>query len=141
MTAEIRYPLGESPAGTLQSSTGLPLEDLSLDAVLDGSLKAHDLRICQETLCMQAEIAGRSGFIQLAENLRRAAEMVSMSDGEILRIYSALRPRRSTSVELLQIASDLEAKYGASRVAGFIREAAQAYQARRLTREEAPSSS
>jgi len=141
MTAEVCYPLGESPAGTLHTPTDVPLEDVSLEAVLDGSVKAHDLRISTETLFMQAEIAERSGFKQLAENLRRAAEMVSMPDSEILRIYSALRPRRSTEAELLQIAAELEEGYGASRVAGFIREAALAYQTRRLTRDDAPPTS
>ena len=138
VTAEPRYPLGEMPAGSLFTPTGLPLEEITLEAVLDGSLGAQDLRISRDTLILQAEIAEGSGFTQLGQNLRRAAEMASIPDHEILQIYTALRPRRSTYAGLIQLAADLENRYAASLLADFIREAAGAYRARRLTRDDPP---
>jgi propanediol dehydratase small subunit len=46
---------------------------------------------------------------------------------EILAIYESMRPGRSDPVHLYQIASDLEARYGATRCARLIRDAADAY--------------
>ncbi len=84
-----------------------------------------DLRVTAEALEHQAEVAEGEGRPQLAENLRRAAELVNVPEDEILRIYNAMRPNRSTRGELLAIAQQLEAAYGAKRCAALIREAAE----------------
>ncbi|MGQ9533490.1 MAG: diol dehydratase small subunit, partial [Desulfotomaculales bacterium] len=83
-----------------------------------------------ETLRLQAEIAAAVGRRQLAENLRRAAELTAIPDERILEIYNALRPYRSTKAELLAIADELESRYGARINAAFIREAAEVYERR-----------
>ena len=45
--------------------------------------------------------------------MRRAAELIAVPDTRVLEIYNALRPYRSTKVELLAIADELEDKYNA----------------------------
>jgi propanediol dehydratase small subunit len=70
--------------------------------------------------------------MQLSLNFRRAAELSTLTDEEVFNIYDALRPRRSTEEELLQIAEELEKKYQAKLNAQLIREAARAYRMRRL---------
>ncbi|GIV84471.1 MAG: hypothetical protein KatS3mg052_1478 [Candidatus Roseilinea sp.] len=82
----------------------------------------------------QAGAAQAAGFTQLAENLRRAAELTAVPKEELLRIYEALRPGRATQAELLAIAEALERDYGAQQTAAFIREAAAEYARRRLFR-------
>jgi propanediol dehydratase small subunit len=79
---------------------------------------------------LQARIAESCGREHLAENLRRAAELVKIPDPEILRIYSALRPGRADKAGLYSLAADLENRYGAGRCAALVREAADAYGAR-----------
>ena len=75
-----------------------------------------------------ARAAGRS---QLADNLLRAAELAGLPDDTILEIYTALRPRRSTAVELESWAARLDS-WNATSTAAFVREAAQAYAERQL---------
>ena len=86
-----------------------------------------DLRIAPETLELQAQIAESAGRRQLAENLRRAAELVRVPETRILEVYQALRPGRSTPSQLERLAGELESEYRARRCARFLREAAQAY--------------
>jgi propanediol dehydratase small subunit len=52
---------------------------------------------------------------------------------ELLRIYDALRPGRATHTELLALADRLERDFSAPENAALVREAAEAYRARRLT--------
>jgi propanediol dehydratase small subunit len=61
---------------------------------------------------------------QLAENLRRAAELVAMPEEEILAVYTLLRPGRATREEMHRVAAEIEQKYNATRCAAMIREAA-----------------
>jgi propanediol dehydratase small subunit len=68
-------------------------------------------------------VARAAGREQLAENFERAAELASLPDDEVLAVYTALRPRRATSVELEVIAQHL-ADVGAPRCSMFVREAA-----------------
>jgi propanediol dehydratase small subunit len=135
MASETRYPLGDQPLDAVHTATGKPVDQITLDAVLQGRVSATDLRISGETLRKQADIAEQAGFKPFAENLRRAAELVDIPDDELMRIYTALRPLRSTYAELSALADELERGYGAVRMAGLIRAAAEAYAARGMTRE------
>lgn len=121
------YPLSEKRPDRLTTPTGAAWKDIDLQSVLDGTLGMSDLRIAPETLELQARIAESAGRRQLAENLRRAAELVGVPESKILEVYQALRPGRSTPAELECLAGELESQYQASRCARFLREAAQAY--------------
>ena len=121
------YPLSEKRPDRLATPTGVSWKDIDLQSVLDGSLRMSDLRIAPETLELQAQIAESAGRRQLAENLRRAAELVRVPETKILEVYQALRPGRSTPSQLKRLAGELESEYQARRCARFLREAAQAY--------------
>lgn len=120
------YPLSEKHPELLQSPSGIPYRDITLDGVLTGAVREQDLRVTSEALELQAQIADSAGRRQLAENLRRAAELVNVPEREILRIYNALRPGRETRLELDRLADEMESRYGATRCAALIREAAGA---------------
>jgi len=111
--------------------------DLSLDAVLRGELRAEDVRITPATLERQAAAAEQAGNPQLAENLRRGAELVAFGDDELLHFYEMLRPGRSSAAELDALAATL-AERGAERCATLVREARAAYVRRGLIEEVAP---
>lgn len=113
--------------------SGRPLSGISLEAAVRGDLTAADLRIQPETLRCQAQVAEQHGNPQLGANLRRAAELALLPDGELLRIYEALRPRRSTRAELDGIAERLEAA-SAPLCAALVREAAAVYARRGILR-------
>ena len=72
----------------------------------------------------------------IARNLRRAAELIKVPDDRILEMYNALRPFRSTREELLNIADELEHKYGAKVNAEFVREAVEVYDKRNKLKQE-----
>jgi propanediol dehydratase small subunit len=110
---------------------GLPLAEVTLDAVRQGRVQASDLAATPETLERQAAVARAHGRGQLAENLERAAELTALSEDEIMAVYTALRPGRSTAAELEEWAALLDAR-GASRTAAFVREAGAAYVERGL---------
>jgi propanediol dehydratase small subunit len=122
-----RYPLGEHQPERIHSRSGVPFDEITLDAVRDGRIESGDLAIDRETLVQQADIAAQAGYRQLSGNLRRAAELVEIPDERLLRIYEALRPGRSTYQELLALSDDLQAEFGASANADLIRQAAEAY--------------
>lgn len=119
-----KYPLSERIPDELRTPTGLAFNDITLDAVLEGRVKMEDLRVTAEALELQAQVAGEVGRRQLAENLRRAAELVDVPEDEILKIYAALRPGRATPADLHRTADRIEARYGAKLCAALIREAA-----------------
>jgi len=125
-----QYPLGEKSPGAIKSASGKPLSEFSLDKVLSGQLTAEDFRIAPETLEMQAQVAEAAGRGFFARNLRRAAELIAVPDAELLQIYNALRPYRSTKAELYAIADKLQNQYKATVSAGFVREAADEYERR-----------
>jgi len=122
-----RYPLFETHADQLKTPTGVPFEEITVGALLANKIGMQDLRVTRQALEMQATIADRAGRPQLADNLRRAAELVDVPEAEILAIYDLLRPGRSDSARLRQVALDLETRYGATRCARLIRDAADAY--------------
>ncbi len=125
--ASPRYPLGRHHRSSLRSRTGKPLDDISLEAVREGAVAPLDLAIHADTLRMQADVAQAAGFNQLAQNLRRAAELTGIPDERLLEIYEALRPNRSSYYQLLNLGEELEQSYGAAETARYIREAAEAY--------------
>ena len=113
--------------------SGRAVDDLTLDAVRAGEVGLADLRIHPETLERQAVIAQQHGNPQLAVNLRRAAELTSLADEEVLAIYEALRPGRSTPAELIALAGSLAAR-GLPLNAALVAEAAEVYARRGLIR-------
>ncbi len=126
------YPLGTRRPELVATPSGLALDDVTLAAARDGRLRADDTRATAETLRLQAEVARAAGRAQLAEGLERAAELTGVPDEELLAVYTALRPGRSSADELERWAARLE-ELGAPLNAAFVREAAAAYGARRLT--------
>jgi propanediol dehydratase small subunit len=112
-------------------ASGRDLSELTLEAIREGSVEMADLSVHPVTLEHQAEVAAQHDNPQLAANFRRAAELTSFGDAEVLELYEALRPHRSTLQQLLHIASDLEGR-GASLNALLFREAAEVYERRRL---------
>ena len=81
--------------------------------------------------CVRPSVARASGRAQLADNLERAAELTAVPEDEVLAVYTALRPGRSTAAELEEWASRLDRR-GATRNGTFVREAAAAYAERGL---------
>jgi propanediol dehydratase small subunit len=124
------YPLGEKKADTLKTPTGKSMNDITLDAVVSGSITGADVRITPETLEAQAQIAESCGRKVFAGNLRRAAELIAIPDARLLEMYNALRPYRSTKAELVAMAAELKSKYNASQTAALVEEAAAVYEAR-----------
>ena len=127
---EHAYPLMESAGDRLVAASGRRLAEVDLAAVAAGEASIADLQIAPETLRAQAEIAQEAGYAQLAENLRRAAELTAVPNEELLRMYETLRPNRSSYATLLAMAERLEERYSAALTAAFVREAAEVYRAR-----------
>lgn len=129
--AELTYPLGESGRDAIRGAGGRPASGLTLEGVLSGEIGSEDVRVSPETLRLQAGFAERGGNRQLAENLRRGAELTAFSDEELLRFYEMLRPGRSSAAELDALAERLE-DGGAALSAALVREARAAYGRRGL---------
>ena len=111
--------------------SGRLVADVTVEAMRAGEVGVADLRIHPETLERQAVVAERHRNPQLAENLRRAAELTRLADEEVLAIYEALRPGRSTAAELTGLAASL-AERGLPRCAALVAEAADVYARRGL---------
>jgi propanediol dehydratase small subunit len=116
----------------IRALSGKPVSDLTLDAVRAGQVSVSDLRIHPETLERQAAVAERHANPQLAENLRRAAELTRLPDDDVLGIYEALRPGRSTAAQLTVLAESL-ADRGLPRCSALVAEAADVYARRGLS--------
>ena len=116
----------------IRALSGKPVADLTLEAVRAGEVSLADLRIHPDTLEHQARVAQEHANPQLAENLRRAAELTRLPDEEVLAIYGALRPGRSTAAQLTALAGSL-ADQGLPRCAALVAEAADVYARRGLT--------
>ena len=110
---------------TTHALSGRPIDEITLEAAVRGDLSPADLRIHPDVLRHQAAVAEEHGNAQLGENLRRAAELTALPDDEVLAIYEALRPGRSTLARLGAIAARLEAA-DAPLCAALVREAAEA---------------
>ena len=126
------YPLGTRRPDLVTTPSGLRLDDVTLAGARAGSLAPDDTRATAATLALQAEVARAAGRVQLADGIERAAELTRVPDDELLAIYTALRPGRSSADELEAWAARL-AELGAAHNAAFVREAAEAYRARGLT--------
>lgn len=124
------YPLSEKRIDLIKTPTGKSLHDITMEKIIEGKVDENDCRISSETLEYQAQIAQSASNKQLAENFRRAAELTKFSDERVLKIYSALRPYRSTKEELIEIAEELKAN-GAVLNSQFVMEAIDAYEKRR----------
>jgi propanediol dehydratase small subunit len=107
--------------------------EFTVEAAVDGNLSLADLRMDPATLAHQAVVAEEGGNPQLAENFLRAAELATIDDEEVMQLYEALRPHRSTAAELEALHVSLETR-GASRCAALVREAAAVYARRGLLR-------
>ena len=105
---------------------GVPLGDVTLDALRAGTLGADEMRATPATLRLQAEVRSPPG----GRSSRRASSarpsLRPFRTTLLLDVYTALRPRRATAAELEAWASRLEG-YGATETAAFVREAAAAY--------------
>lgn len=102
-------------------------------AAVDGKLDLSDLRMDPTTLAHQAVVAEENGNPQLAENFLRAAELALIDGEEVMALYEALRPYRSTAAELDELRASLEGR-GAARCAELVRQAADVYARRGLLR-------
>jgi propanediol dehydratase small subunit len=125
------YPLGQQRPHLVRTPSGLTLDDVNLESLRQGRLDWQDLRATPETLRQQAAVARAAGREALAENLDRAAELALLPAGEILEIYTALRPHRSTAEQLERWARRLD-DLDATRTAAFVRDAKDAYASRGL---------
>ena len=127
----VDYPLGSRRPDLVETPSGLALDDVTLEAARAGTLVASDVRATHATLRRQADVARATGRTQLADNLNRAAELARVPDEELLEIYTALRPGRSTAAELEEWARRLD-EWEAPLTGAFVREAAMAYVERGL---------
>lgn len=127
----VDYPLGSRRPDLVETPSGLALDDVTLEAARAGALVASDIRATQATLRRQADVARAAGRTQLADNLDRASELTRVPDEELLEVYTALRPGRSTAGALEEWARRLDA-LEAPLTAAFVREAAVAYVERGL---------
>jgi propanediol dehydratase small subunit len=116
----------------VRALSGRAVEGLTVEAVRAGEVGLADLRIHPETLERQAMVAAEHGNPQLADNLRRAAELTQLPDDEVLAIYEALRPGRSSAAQLTALAGSLAGR-GLPRCAALVAEAAEVYARRGLT--------
>jgi len=127
------YPLAETQPDAVSGPRGKRLSDVTLDAVLDGSVTMEDLRITPEALRAQAEIARDAGRPTLAENFERAAELVNVPQDVIMQVYELLRPGRDRAKkQLLDAARMLRDEHDAAGMAAFVEEAAATYEERGL---------
>jgi propanediol dehydratase small subunit len=125
------YPVGEKNPDSVRTRNGRPLRDLTLDNLLAGHVAASDFGITAEGLRVQAAIAERAGRPNLAQNLRRGAELVEIPDNVLLDVYELLRPGRAQNAEDLRAAANqLRETYGAKETAFLLEEAALVYERR-----------
>jgi len=123
---------GEAVRAT-RAFSGRDAAELTPDRLARDEIAADDVRIHPETLERQAQVAERHGNPQLAANFRRAAELALVSEADVMALYEALRPHRSTAGELAGLAAKLDA-YPAPLCAALVREAAEVYARRDLLR-------
>src|SRR5215211_2968660 len=99
MSAADRYPLAEDDLERVHSRSGRTLGDVSVEAIVAGKVAIEELAIAPEGLRAQAEIARAVGRPTLARNFDRAAELVTVPEALLLRVYELLRPGRAMDRE------------------------------------------
>ena len=125
------YPVGEKQPERVRTRNGHSLSELTLDNLLAGGVAASDFGITAEGLRLQAVIAEKAGRPNLAQNLRRGAELVEIPEDMLLKIYELLRPGRAQSADdLRSAANQLRDTYGAKETASLLDEAALVYERR-----------
>lgn len=125
------YPVGEKQPDRVRTRNGRPLRDLTLDNLVAGQVTASDFGITAEGLRLQAAVAEQAGRPNLAQNLRRGAELVEIPDHVLLDVYELLRPGRAQNAGELQAAANLlRDTYGAKETASLLEEAALVYERR-----------
>ena len=129
--AELSYPLAAKGRDAVRTASSKTVAEITLDEVVSGRIGPEDVAVAPETLLLQADFAEGGGNRQLAENLRRGAELTAFSDDELLHFYEMLRPGRSSAEELDTLAGTLDER-GAGRCAALVREARAAYMRRGL---------
>ena len=122
-----RFPLGQHHRKNVTTKSGHPLSELNLEQVLGGNVVPEDVSVSFGTLELQAGFAREAGYAEVAANLARAAEMTRIPNDEILEIYEALRPGRSTYYQLLSLSQQVASMYAAEHTGAYIREAADVY--------------
>ena len=125
------YPLGQKRPDAVSTPSGVPLDDVTVEAMREGRLAWEDLRATPETLRRQAAVAEAVGRTALADNLRPRRRAGAIPSDTILEIYTALRPHRSSEDELEAWAARLD-EAGAPLSAAFVREAIEVYARRGL---------
>lgn len=127
------YPLAETRPHRTRGKRGKAFDEITLDAVLAGVVTMEDLQITPQALCEQAEVADAAGRPTLAQNFRRAAELVNVPQALIMSTYELLRPGRARSKQdLLDRADAFRRDCAAPTIADFIEEAAEIYDRRGL---------
>lgn len=136
MTSPLKlYPVSENAPEQAVSASGMPLGELTLDAVVSQRIGAGDIRISADVLRLQADIARAAGRDRLALNFERAAELVAIPQDLILETYEMLRPGRISEARLLRERAEmLRRDYGANMIASMIDEAVEVYERRNLFR-------
>ena len=125
------YPVGEKQPERVQTRNGRPLSALTLDKLLAGDVTASDFGITADGLRLQADIAEQAGRPNLAQNLRRGAELVEIPDQVLLNVYELLRPGRAQNADDLRMAArNLRDTDGAKETASLLEEAALVYERR-----------
>lgn len=127
------YPLAETRPHRIRGKRGKAFDEITLDAVLAGDVTMEDLQITPQALWEQAEVADAAGRPTLAQNFRRAAELVNVPQALIMSTYELLRPGRARSKQdLLDRADAFRRDCAAPTIADFIEEAAEIYDRRGL---------
>jgi propanediol dehydratase small subunit len=125
------YPVGEKQPERVRTRNGHSLSDLTLDNLLAGDVTSSDFGITAEGLRLQATIAEQARRPNLAQNLRRGAELVEIPEAVLLEVYELLRPGRAQSANDLRVAANqLRDTYGAKETASLLEEAALVYEQR-----------
>lgn len=127
------YPIAEKRPELVRARSGKPLAEITLEAVVAGSVTMADLAIDAEALRRQGEIARAAGRPTLAANFERAADLCAVPQDVVMQAYELLRPGRSSAKdEIIAMAVTLRRDYGAARIAAFMEEAAEVYEKRGL---------
>lgn len=113
----------QSQRHAVHAQSGRSIDEIDVDAVVAGEIGPDDIRISPEGLARQAKAARDHGDTQLSENLLRAAELVALSEEQLLEYYEMLRPGR-TDADGLRAAADDLANRGMPRVSALFKEAA-----------------